>query len=199
MILKCDRNNPPLLPKPEQYFKSITSEKRNAIPHFLWNAKMRFGKTFTAYQLAKKMGWKKVLVLTFKPAVHTAWQDDLNTHKDFDGWQFISKKTPFNNINRDKPFVCFGSFQDYLGRGRNKKIKPENEWVHTTHWDCIIFDEYHYGAWRDKAKELVDANEKIVGEEYVTENGTMEIPITTDHYLYLSGTPHSVPLPQANL
>lgn len=36
-------------------------------PHFLWNAKMRFGKTFAAYQLALKMGWEKILVLTFKP------------------------------------------------------------------------------------------------------------------------------------
>ena len=33
-------------------------------PRFLWNAKMRFGKTFTAYQLARRVGWKRVLVLT---------------------------------------------------------------------------------------------------------------------------------------
>ncbi len=35
---------------------------------------MRFGKTFAAYQLTKQMGWRKVLVLTFKPAVQNAWQ-----------------------------------------------------------------------------------------------------------------------------
>ena len=58
-------------------------------PHFLWNAKMRFGKTFAAYQLAKKMGWRKVLVLTFKPAVQSAWEEDLKCHVDFKGWQFI--------------------------------------------------------------------------------------------------------------
>jgi len=52
---------------------------------YLWNAKMRFGKTFTTYQLAKKLGAKRVLVLTFKPAVEDAWQTDLESHVDFDG------------------------------------------------------------------------------------------------------------------
>ena len=47
---------------------------RGQVPKFLWNAKMRFGKTFTTYQLAREMGWKRVLVLTYKPAVQTAWQ-----------------------------------------------------------------------------------------------------------------------------
>src|SRR5688572_12795444 len=42
------------------YFKSIKKENKDKTPHFLWNAKMRFGKTFASYQLAKRMGWKKV-------------------------------------------------------------------------------------------------------------------------------------------
>ena len=50
------------------YYESIWEEDPNAVPRFLWNAKMRFGKTFTAYQLAKRMGAKRVLVVTFKPA-----------------------------------------------------------------------------------------------------------------------------------
>ena len=57
------------------YFNSVKDE--GVIPHFLWNAKMRFGKTFAAYQLALKMGWTKILVLTFKPAVLSAWREDL--------------------------------------------------------------------------------------------------------------------------
>jgi hypothetical protein len=47
------------------YFKSFRDENSGKSSHFLWNAKMRFGKTCAAYQLAKKMGWLKVLVLTF--------------------------------------------------------------------------------------------------------------------------------------
>src|ERR1051325_11591967 len=52
--------------KAAAYFKRAKIED-DRVPHFLWNAKMRFGKTFATYQLAKKMGWKRLLVLTFKP------------------------------------------------------------------------------------------------------------------------------------
>ena len=126
------------------YFTSFRNENPNSTPHFLWNAKMRFGKTFASYQLAKGMGWNKVLVLTFKPAVQSAWEEDLQTHIDFEGWQFISRDgLTFEAIDKQKPFVCFGSFQDYLGKNDVGGIKARNEWVHTTNWDCVIFDEYH--------------------------------------------------------
>jgi hypothetical protein len=72
--------------KTATYFESYRRENSNKTPHFLWNAKMRFGKTFASYQLAKKMGWQRILVLTFKPAVQSAWDEDLKTHVDFDGW-----------------------------------------------------------------------------------------------------------------
>ena len=76
------------------YFRSIRSEDQDRVPRFLWNAKMRFGKTFTAYQLAKKLGAKRVLVvLTFKPAVEDAWQTDLESHVDFEGWQYVSRNS----------------------------------------------------------------------------------------------------------
>jgi hypothetical protein len=179
------------------YFKSFRKENRNKIPHFLWNAKMRFGKTFATYQLAKKMGWKKVLVLTFKPAVHSAWQEDLDSHIDFQGWQFISSREDtldYKDIDKNRPFVCFGSFQDYLGRNASTGgIKTKNKWVHDTKWDCVVLDEYHYGAWRENARDLFEAEEKEElefgegeGIEYFNEN---EMPITTSAYLYLSGTP----------
>ena len=54
------------------YFNSFKQENSDKTPHFLWNAKMRFGKTFAAYQLAKRQGWKKLLILTSKPAVQSA-------------------------------------------------------------------------------------------------------------------------------
>jgi len=79
---------------------------------------MRFGKTFTAYQLAKKLKAKRVLVVTFKPAVEDAWQSDLESHVDFDGWQYLSKSSGGDptQIDPKKPVVYFGSFQDLLGR-----------------------------------------------------------------------------------
>ncbi len=179
------------------YFKSFRRENKSKPPHFLWNAKMRFGKTFAAYQLAKKMGWRKVLVLTFKPAVLNAWEEDLKCHVDFPGWQFISKKPgglTYEDADKKKPFVCFGSFQDYLGKNKSTGgIKTKNEWVHATNWDCVILDEYHWGAWRENAKELFEAeDEKEVefGEGEGIKDFDEEImPITTGGYLYLSGTP----------
>lgn len=181
--------------KTAAYFKSFRKENRGKPPHFLWNAKMRFGKTFAAYQLAKKMGWRKVLVLTFKPAVQGAWEDDLKCHVDFRGWQFISPGgLSYEAADKKKPIVCFGSFQDYLGRNPSTGgIKTKNEWVHSTHWDCVILDEYHYGAWRENAKELFEAEEKKEVEfgqgEGIEDFDEAIMPITTDGYLYLSGTP----------
>jgi len=180
--------------KTVRYFESYRNENPNKTPHFLWNAKMRFGKTFTAYQLAKKMEWQRILVLTFKPAVQNSWYEDLKSHIDFEGWQFIAKDgLAFDNSDKSKPIVCFGSFQDYLGKNSVGGIKAKNEWVHTTHWDCVILDEYHYGAWRETAKDLFDSEDKK--EQRYSEGEGMDffeeenMPITTDSYLYLSGTP----------
>ena len=177
------------------YFSSCKNENPDKTPHFLWNAKMRFGKTFASYQLAKKMGWSKILVLTFKPAVQNAWEEDLNNHLDFEGWQFIARNgLSFEQADPKKPIVCFGSFQDYLGKNTSTGgIKTKNEWVHATNWDCVIFDEYHYGAWRENAKELFEAEGKKeieFGEgEGIDFFDEETMPITTNHYLYLSGTP----------
>jgi len=183
--------------KTAAYFIDFKKDKGNKgkTPHFLWNAKMRFGKTFAAYQLAKKMGWKKVLVLTFKPAVQSAWEEDLKGHVDFAGWQFISPNgLSYEDADKKKLFVCFGSFQDYLGKNKSTGgIKTKNEWVHETQWDCVILDEYHYGAWRENAKDLFEAEDKKeieFGEGEGIENFDEAImPITTNAYLYLSGTP----------
>lgn len=182
-----------------KYFKSIENGESKP-PKFLWNAKMRFGKTFTAYQLAKKMKWKRVLVLTFKPAVQSAWQEDLETHTDFEYWEFISKDgKQYNEIDKNKSLVWFSSLQNVLGKNSVGGIKVINEDIHTIHWDCIIFDEYHYGAWRENTKELVETESKSEqnfsnGEltKLLDENSAIShdiIPIKTKYNLYLSGTP----------
>ena len=181
--------------KTSRHFKNYWTENKDRAPRFLWNCKMRFGKTFASYQLAKRMGWKRILVLTFKPAVQNAWEEDLASHIDFKGWQFISRSTEltFEEADKHRPIVCFGSFQDYLGKNKAGGIKPKNEWVHLTNWDCVILDEYHYGAWRENAKDLFE-NEDKKEMEYAQGKGMDYfdedlMPITTNAYLYLSGTP----------
>ena len=196
--------------KTADYYASIWADDKKAVPRFLWNAKMRFGKTFASYHLAKKLEAKRVLVVTFKPAVEDAWQMDLESHVDFTGWQYLSRAKGGDPTTADKkkPLVYFGSFQDLLGRDKaTGTIKARNEWLHETNWDLVIFDEYHFGAWRDSAKELFegeDADEakKEVANEYGDVLDDFEekldelsgseddfLPITTKAYLYLSGTP----------
>ncbi|MEQ8329368.1 MAG: DEAD/DEAH box helicase family protein [Longimicrobiales bacterium] len=203
--------------KTHAYFRSIWEEDPDAVPRFLWNAKMRFGKTFTTYQLAKKLHARRVLVVTFKPAVADAWQTDLESHVDFDGWEYHSRETDTapDAADPDTPLVYFGSFQDLLGKDDAGNIKPRNEWLHTINWDLVVFDEYHFGAWRETAKELFEGEEDARAEAKAefgttlsgraTKDATIEdfkegreelsedegdfLPITTRAYLYLSGTP----------
>ncbi|RYD71036.1 MAG: hypothetical protein EOP53_24350, partial [Sphingobacteriales bacterium] len=102
---------------------------------------------------------KRVLILTFKPAVEDAWQTDLQSHSDFDGWQYFNRnsKMESSNFSEEHPLVYFGSFQDLLGRDGNGTVKSQNRWLHKLNWDLVIFDEYHFGAWRETAKELFSA------------------------------------------
>ncbi|MDY6346986.1 MAG: restriction endonuclease [Bacteroidales bacterium] len=192
------------------YFAKMDEEEPDRPSHYLWNAKMRFGKTFATYQLAKRMGAKRVLVLTFKPAVEDSWRDDLLRHRDFEGWRYYSSKNngenfQFSILNSQFPLVVFGSFQDYLGRDKYGNIKTKNEWVHSIHWDLIVLDEYHFGAWNDNAKSLLDLGDADAKKRQAEEDAVMgesgidvesgrawddeEIPITGKHFLYLSGTP----------
>jgi len=175
------------------YFSAHTGEGRQ--PKFLWNAKMRFGKTFTTYQLAKRMGWKRVLVLTYKPAVQTAWRDDLLSHVDFTGWRFVDRDTDpgerEDSATEPDPLVWFASFQDLNGKASDGKVKSHNEAIHQIPWDCIVLDEYHFGAWRDTARDLYDPTDEDQAEleepdERVTEE---DLGLTAAHFLYLSGTP----------
>ncbi|MGJ7461517.1 hypothetical protein ACR80S_10445 [Halomonas sp. MA07-2] len=203
--------------KAYDYYQSVWNEQKQTVPRFLWNAKMRFGKTFATYQLAKKLGAKRLLIVTFKPAVEDAWQTDLESHVDFDGWQYMSRNSGGDptELPADQPLVYFGSFQDLLGRDTVGNIKARNEWIHTINWDLVVFDEYHFGAWRDNAKELFEGEEEVSKEikaEYGTtlsgrsvKSASIEdferefeelaeaenefLPITTEAYLYLSGTP----------
>ena len=189
------------------YFAMMDQEEPDRPSHYLWNAKMRFGKTFATYQLAKRMNAKRILVLTFKPAVEDSWRDDLLRHRDFEGWRYFSSRMDeqFPSLSSSKPLVVFGSFQDYLGRDKYGNIKPKNEWVHSIDWDLIVLDEYHFGAWNDNAKSLLDLGDADAKrrqdeeDEVMSESGIdveggrawddEEVPITGKHYLYLSGTP----------
>lgn len=138
---------------------------------FLMNAKMRFGKTFTSYKCIKTLEYKRVLVITYKPAVDATWREDLETHVDFEGWKYYSAKEDFNSNNPIKltgtnPVeILFTSFQDF-----NDFDKPKWAIAKDYHYDLVIIDEMHYGSKTERAQESLRQ-------------------LNYDHILYVSGTP----------
>ena len=150
--------------------KMSKKERKKAIPKFLMNAKMRFGKTFTTYQIIKSLGLKNVLVLTYKPAVDASWREDLETHIDFVGWNYVSSKdfSKNNPIVKDDTAdvnIIFGSFQD-----ANELSKAKWAYAKDYHYDLVVIDEMHYGSSTDRAKKTLDS-------------------LSYDSILYVSGTP----------
>jgi superfamily II DNA or RNA helicase len=143
----------------------------NGGKQFLMNAKMRFGKTFTSYEISKTLQLKRVLVITYKPAVDTTWREDLDNHIDFDGCTYYSAKdyssrNPIQLSGTSKGTeVLFSSFQDFNDFNKAK-------WQHAKkyHYDMILIDEMHYGAGTDLAKASL-------------------AQLDYDRILYVSGTP----------
>ncbi len=195
-------------PKKEEKKKEpidFREEQKNAIDktiaHFaeghkyLWNAKMRFGKTLCALELIRRKEYDRVLILTHRPAVRSGWFDDY--HKlDFKNQQYGSKngdKFAFCDEGDDKGkdfptleknftekgtrYIYFASMQDLRG---SKKVSDKginkNDDVFQTDWDLIILDEAHEGT------------ETALGKNVV--KGLLEN--RNPYLLYLSGTPFNI-------
>lgn len=165
--------------KTVDYFTSYENSQ------FLWNAKPRFGKTLSAYDLVKRLGVTNVLVLTNRPAVANSWYDDFD--------QFIAGNTEYKFVSstdslKDRPSmsreqfieylsehdeakqIAFISLQDLKGSkyfgGEYDKLK----WVADLHWDLVIIDEAH---------EAVDTSKSDFAFSNIHRRWT----------LHLSGTP----------
>ena len=150
-------------------------------PEFLWNAKPRFGKTLSAYDLCKALNAHKILIVTNRPAIATSWYNDyvkfLGTGS---GYYFLSHIDTLQNckhvINRKqlpgsaKGYIEFLSLQDMKGSiyfgGNINKLKEEAE----LEWDVLIIDEAHEG---------VDTYKTDVAFDHIKRKYT----------LHLSGTP----------
>jgi len=65
--------------------------------------------------------------------VEDAWQTDLESHEDFDGWQYLSRNSELDptEINSSKPVVYFALSRPARARQDDGNIKPKNEWLHT--------------------------------------------------------------------
>lgn len=130
-------------------------------PTFLWNAKMRFGKTTTALEVAKRSEAQKVLIVTHRPSVNVDWEDDFK--KIFSGTKYqYSSKTKGENIKthlkNNTKFIYFASLQDlrgskYVVEDEEAKSKAagfdKNDEIFETTWDMLIIDEAHEGTQSD--------------------------------------------------
>ena len=158
----------------------------------LWNCKMRYGKTVTAYELIKRQGYQKVIVITHRPAVEDSWGADhdlmfeSNTHLFIDKTKNLSyvydDKIDYQNdvnlrqvVSSGKPFVYFASIQDLRGSAVVGGKYNKNNAVFETDWDMLIVDEAHEGTMTD----LGDAVIKYLRKPHTK-------------VLLLSGTPYNM-------
>lgn len=163
------------------YFKTHDSGE------FLWNAKPRFGKTLTTYDLIKKMDFKNVLILTNRPAVGNSWVDDYEKFIKYDKehtYHFVSDSPAIANrdiLSRDEyqskvinswdlKQIAFVSLQDLKGSASFGGDYQKLRWVRDVEWDLVVIDEAH---------EAVDTNKT----EFALDR------IKTNYILHLSGTP----------
>lgn len=147
----------------------------------LWNAKMRFGKTLSALQVAREMGVRRTLILTHRPTVNTGWFDDFRKiFYDRDDYRYGSrlKGETFADLVKspDSHFVYFASMQDLRGSETVGGSFDKNSEIFTTEWDLIIVDEAHEGT-------RTSLGQKVVGE--LRSHGKPKV-------LQLSGTPYNL-------
>ena len=165
----------------------------------LWNCKMRFGKTVTAYALIKKAGYQKVIVVTHRPVVEDGWRNDFDLiFGEGDDRAFL-KKDRFDtdssvydaamdarndaNLtayqNSGKAFVYFASMQDLRGSQRADGKFDKNNAVFDMDWDLVIYDEAHEGTQTQRGQKVQSLLE-------AEKNGK------APKVLQLSGTPYNL-------
>lgn len=167
--------------------KAISYFTSHEDPEFLWNAKPRFGKTLSVYDLVKQMNLDKVLIVTNRPAIANSWYSD---YAKFlgpqSGYDFVSEVSALKNkplvLTREKYLqqiaaqkgkhkcIEFISLQDLKGSiafgGHFDKLTEVSE----LEWDLLVIDEAHEG---------VDTKKTDVAFDHINRKYT----------LHLSGTP----------
>ena len=150
----------PIIFRPEQadaIRKTIKQFKTGN--QMLWNAKMRFGKTLTALQVAKECEFKHILILTHRPVVSVGWYEDFE--KIFYDTDYIfgskTKGEDINNlIDTDKKFVYFASMQDLRGSDAVGGKFDKNDEIFLTKWDFVVIDEAHEGTLTKLGQAVID-------------------------------------------
>ena len=133
--------------RPEQ--DAAISKTVNYFKHgdkFLWNAKMRFGKTLCALEVVRQMKFKKTIIITHRPAVKQGWFEDFD--KIFSGTDYLCLNKDDTIKGVKKNFVYFASIQ-YLRDSKAVNDKSTNNKkgdIFGEKWDLVIVDEAHEGT-----------------------------------------------------
>lgn len=129
---------------------------------FLWNAKMRFGKTLSGLEVAKQLGYKSTLIITHRPVVDKGWHDDFKkifgkmpeyvyatrmSDDDATGGDFYQLTKQVDSGK--KRLVFFVSMQylrlsQYVG-GKERNFDPLKKAIMKYDWDFVMVDEAHEG------------------------------------------------------
>lgn len=149
----------------------------------LWNAKMRFGKTLSALQVAKEMQFSRTLILTHRPVVDAGWFEDFDKiFYDSPGYAYGSKNhgSSFASLEsrhkrEDLKYVFFASMQDLRGSETVGGKFNKNDDIFSTPWNYIIIDEAHEGT------------QTALGKAVIT-----ELTKESTKILQLSGTPFNL-------
>ena len=140
---------------------------------FLWNAKMRFGKCFTALMLAKELNAKRVLILTYIPEVEKSWRAEATEHQAFRGWRFWANHDHDAPFLGDQPLVRLCSMQGLTNTtGGTRRRKQRRRQLRAQRWDLLIVDEQHFGIDKARGRAMLD-----------------DLGLWVEHQLELSGTP----------
>lgn len=146
----------------QQHAVDMTVKYAQTHPHgeFLWNAKPRFGKTLSTYDLVQKLGAKTVLIVTNRPAIANSWFDDYRKFVGQEnGYLFVSEVDALKDragvlsredlmkiLTLDTKYIEFVSLQDMKGSihfGGNYNKLGE---VAKQPWDLLVIDEAHEGV-----------------------------------------------------
>lgn len=154
----------------------------------LWNAKMRFGKTLTALEVAKQMGFKRTIIITHRPVVSEGWFDDFNKiFYDRPDYFFGSKtkgKTISDLLKNNNNFVYFASMQDLRGSDKVGGSFDKNDDIFKTDWDFVVVDEAHEGTKTELGinvlNEVIKENKNNIHKTYVLELSGTPFNLLTD-------------------
>ena len=153
---------------------------------FLWNAKPRFGKTLTSYDLCVQLGAQKVLIVTNRPAIANSWYEDyVKFLGSKSGYCFISEIDAL----RGKPYVM--TREEYLGRENRAATRNFIEFVSLQNLKGAI----DFGGKYDKLRHVADLEwDVLIIDEAHEGVDTFKTDVAFDHIkrkftLHLSGTP----------